>query len=149
MVEQVTANNTTYAPSLLRICIDQIADGKMQGRIIGVAVPEIVFFRGMAEFTCKIDELYNKIGNPQAFQVMRSFAKEDDYNSFKGSPNIYHSAAEINRYCGQVVTFHMIMTSRTGAEWQGILKNIDGEIINHYKTVLECINAVENFCKAL
>ena len=145
MIENSATKELHFPPNLLRICIDNYEGENISGSIIGVATPKPVSFQGMADFTVTIDRVYNQVGQPQPFHVIRSFQEEDEYQSYHGSPKRYFSSNEVNSHKGKLLSLNMIMTSRKGAEWQGIFKNIDGDIIGKYKTILECINCIENY----
>lgn len=125
----------------LRICINQRKDGEVAGFLCSVALKEILHFSSKIEFVLKVDEAYDKIGQPQPQQVLRSFREKDRplYNSYKGNPVRCYTSDEIRKYCGSEATYDLVMISRKHAEWQGILKNEDGKIKGNFESVLGCL----------
>lgn len=125
----------------LRVCINQREEGEVAGFLCSVALQEILYFSGKIEFVLKVNEAYDRIGQPQSQQVLRSFQEEDgpQYNSYKGNPVRYHTSDEIRKYAGSEVTYDLVMVSRKHAEWQGILKHTDGRIKGEFESVLRCL----------
>jgi len=125
----------------LRLCINQRKDGEVSGFLCSVALEEILHFTGKIEFVLKVDEAYDRIGQPQPQQVLRSFQEKDRplYNPYKGNPTRFHTSEEIRKHRGSEVTYDLVMISRKHAEWQGILKNIDGSIKGEFDNVIKCL----------
>ena len=131
-----------FPVNLLRVCINRRKDNnEVEGFLCSVALEDILYFSGKIEFALKVDEAYDRIGQPQPQEVLRSFQKNDRplYNSYKGNPVRWHTSDEIRKYLGSEVTYDLLMISRKHAEWQGILKNVDGEIKGEFGSVLECL----------
>ena len=149
MIKSELMKKIMFPPNLLRLCIDNFDGQSISGSIFGVAVPKVIAFTDMADFAVKIDEVYNQVGQPQPFHVMRSFNEQVEYHAYKGKPITYFSSVEVDAHKGKLLSLNMVMTSRQGAEWQGIFKDLDGNIIGKYKTVLECIKCIENFIKTI
>ncbi|MDL2249602.1 hypothetical protein M2150_001093 [Lachnospiraceae bacterium PM6-15] len=127
-----------YPVNSLRICVDEAGEEVLTGRICGVALKEPLSFTGLLDFIAKVDDAYNDIGQPQQHRVLRSFTEENRYTSYVGAPKKYHTAGEIDACLGAYATIEMVMTSRQGAEWQGLVKDLEKNILGKFATILEC-----------
>lgn len=133
-----------FPKTSIRICIDSYDDELMKGRICGIALADEISFSGIANLVVKVDDAFNRIGQPQPFQVLRSFQDGDSYQTYKGDPNCFFKSEEISQREGKLVTVDMIMLSRKRAEWQGIIKNTEGQVIGEFDTILECVKLFES-----
>ena len=125
--------------NLVRLCISSLQP--FSGLICGTAVKDPVPFTGSREFIIAVGDVYDSIGQPVPIRVMRSFREDaPKYNSFKGSPERYHTADEIEAMCGEAKTVDMVMISQRNSEWQGYLKSPEGKVIGPFATALECMN---------
>ena len=132
-----------FLANSVRICFDSNDQEMANGRICGVALENQIYFHGMTDFVVKIDEAFNIIGRPQPTRVLRSFSESTPYQSFKGTPEYFYTGEEIGSETGNVQTVDLVMLSRHRSEWQGTLKDIDGQLIGKFDTILECINLIE------
>ncbi len=125
----------------LRICIEHRNGNEISGFLCSIALKEKMCFDSKMQFVLKVNEAYDRIGQPQPQQVLRSFREQDrpQYNSYKGSPTRFHTSEEIRKYSGSEATYDLVMVSRKYAEWQGILKSADGGIKGSFESVLQCL----------
>ncbi|MGL4284375.1 hypothetical protein [Eubacterium aggregans] len=124
----------------IRICIDEQTVDRFAGRLVGIALEEAIPFDGIGEFIIKVDEAFNRIGKSQSSQIIRSFkAGKDAPRSYCGTPQHFYQSSEILDMCGQVKTIDLIMMTRKHAEWQGVLKSADGDLIGEFQSVTECL----------
>lgn len=125
----------------LRICINQRKENDVSGFLSSIALKEILHFASKVEFVLKVDEAYDRIGQPQPQQVLRSFHEKErlPYNSYNGNPVRFHTSDEIRKNFGSEATYDLVMVSRNHAEWQGVLKNADGGIKGEFESVLGCL----------
>lgn len=133
-----------YPVNSLRICVDEAGVESLTGRIYGVALKEPLAFAGMVDFIVKVDDAYNSIGQPQQHRVLRSFIEEQEHTPYVGTPKKYFTAREVDSQHGKHATAELLMTSRRGAEWQGIIKDLDKKIIGKFKTILECTEVLRD-----
>jgi len=133
-------NHAPFPVCSIRICIHSFDEHRqIIGLICGIAVKDFIHFQGVNDFIIKVDDAYNAIGRPQSFQVLRSFTEQEDYHSYVGNPPTYYDSDEIRKQVGELATYDLIMISRKNAEWQGILKNMEGELVFRFHTIIECI----------
>ena len=125
-----------YPLNAFRICIDRI-EGNVEGRVFSPLQKECIFFADMGDVLVKMDELFDKVGYPQAFQDKRSFGDgRERFNLYQGVPKGELSAAKIVLQAGKYRTFDIVVNSRKNTSWQGsiyvengmFLSDFDGEI---------------------
>ena len=129
----------------VRICLDELAEGKQKGRIYGIALEQERTFNDISDLVVKVDSCFNEIGQPQPSKILRSFGERESHQPYIGTPKIFHSAEDISQKRGQKGTLDLTMNSRQQAEWQGILRDIEGNIIEQFRSSLECIRVLEKY----
>lgn len=130
---------TDFPTNSIRLCFRTRNEDQCEGVMYGVALADAIEFTSIIDLILKVDNAFNRIGNPQPHQVLRSFAEQDAYCSYHGSPEKYHSSEEIAAMCGESGTFDLVMVTRKKAEWQGILKDAGNGRTEHFQTTLECV----------
>lgn len=138
-----------YPVNRIRICFDKYSDVTCEGRIYSKAMKEEILFSDVKDLIVQIDNVFNKIGQPQPSQVLRSFGQTERYQPYKGKPILYRTDGEIAEQIGAEHTIDMTMTSRVKAEWQGYLKEPDSAFKGRFDTVLECIDILTRRDKKL
>lgn len=127
-----------FTVTCVRVCIDSVKP-EVSGKICGITLEREYEFDNKEKMLKAIYDAYSFIGQPQPILQARSFSENaKTYCSYVGSPIRYHSDREIHENHGTLETYDLVMISRKHAEWQGIWKNVDGEIISSFETMLEC-----------
>jgi len=129
----------------VRICIDKLEEGRQQGRIYGIALEGERKFKDISDLVIKIDNCFNEIGRPQPSKILRSFGERESHQPYVGTPKVFHSTAELLQKTGQKCTLDLIMNSRQQAEWQGYLRDVEGNIIGPFCSSLECLRILEKY----
>lgn len=133
-------NPQSIPPTSLRLCIDRFDEDDMSGRILGVALESEIPFSSVRSFVASVDKAYDTIGQPQSGQISRTFGKQAvKPMPYVAVPKRYHASGEIKSAAGSLKTFDLIMQTRHHAEWQGVLKDAEGNLLGTFKSVLECI----------
>lgn len=132
-----------FAVNCIRLCFRKRSAEQYEGVIHGVALEHEVEFHGAADLIFKIDDSFNQIGQPQPHQVLRSFGENVPPCAFQGNPVRYRSNEEIDAQRGEEGTYDLLMLTRHSSEWQGILRNLDDGEFSRFKTILECMRALE------
>ena len=131
-----------YPLNAFRICADVIGDD-VEGRVFSPLKAESIPFRGMGELLVKMDELFDKVGYPQAFQDKRSFDEgKESGNLYRGIPASQRTAPEILDKSGRCNTFDVLVQSRKNTSWQGEVYDAKGEFLGGYDgeiALLDCI----------
>lgn len=121
-----------YPLNAFRICADAIGDD-VEGRVFSPLKAESISFRGMGELLVKMDELFDRVGYPQAFQDKRSFDKDKErVNLYRGIPEGELKPADIIRESGKVRTFDVVVNSRKNTSWQGCVQTDDGTVLGDF-----------------
>jgi len=121
-----------YPLNAFRICADVISDD-VEGRVFSPLKAESISFRGMGELLVKMDELFDRVGYPQAFQDKRSFDKDKErVNLYRGIPEGELKPADIIRESGKVRTFDVVVNSRKNTSWQGCVQTDDGTVLGDF-----------------
>ena len=129
-----------YPVNSIHLCFNSCDNtGVCKGVISGVALEKEIPFNSVEDLVIKIDNAFNKIGQPQPNQVLRTFSEEEEYQSYIGKPPHWHSSQEIACKAGNACTIDLVMLSRHRAEWQGILQRTGSEERFRFGTILECI----------
>lgn len=127
----------------VRLCLDQCCGSQLRGTIAGVALETPIAFTGLRSFVTGVDTAFDQIGRPQPHQLIRSFKEEPPRPAaFTANPVRRHSDASIAAQRGQVKTLDLIMLSRRHAEWQGLLKDTEHNIIGRFNSALECVQLI-------
>ena len=131
-----------YPPNAFRICVDEIGED-IKGHVISPLQTETVSFGGMTELLVKMDELFDKVGYPQAFQDKRSFdAGKELGNLYRGIPASKREPASILDESGICKTFDVLVYSRKNTSWQGEIYDEKGMFLNGFDgeiALLDCI----------
>lgn len=133
-----------YQEATLRICVDDMAEGRFCGRIFGQRLREPITFSDLNTFVAQVDALLDAQRFPQAYQQIRSFTDREiprvpavmDKEDLSDLETV--TAAE-----GDVMTFALLILSRQNACWQGRLDWLDGSPKMPFASALELIHAVE------
>ncbi len=130
-----------YTDNCIRICMDCKEKKQFKGFLCGVAVEEPVAFCNWMDFMVKVDQVYDTIGKPQPTHVIRSFDNTAPaYKPFVANPVRYHQSEAIAQLHGRAATYDLVLLSRHHAEWQGLLKQEDGQVAGRFFTAEECLN---------
>lgn len=134
----------TFSANCIRLCFDSYNDDGCQGKICGITLEEDIIFYNLTDLIIRINDAYNKIGQPQPHQVLRSFRETEDYFPYNSHPAYYHSSEEIAGRTGRLETIDLVMVSRRRAEWQGILKDIEGSVAGKFESSVKCMELLED-----
>lgn len=123
----------------IRICIDRERE-EICGRISAIALEKEIAFFSRKDLVIKINQIFDKIGQPQAHQILRSFRNTGTEDTgYCGAPVRYHTSEAIYNSYGKARTLDMMMVSRHNSEWQGVVKDKDGNVICNYSSTLDFI----------
>ncbi|MEG0378025.1 MAG: hypothetical protein RR614_06060 [Eubacterium sp.] len=133
----------TVPVNSIRLCLDHCSGGGLEGKIIGVALKDSIHFRGLRAFVTQVDKAFDTIGKPQSHQITRSFKQTEPVPTpFLANPPRYHELEEIVELLGAEKTLDLVMITRRHTEWQGILKDTEGNSVGRFNSVLECIQLI-------
>lgn len=131
-----------YPPNAFRICADKI-EKDVEGRVCSPLQLETIHFSGMTELLVKMDELFDKVGYPQAFQDKRSFDSDKEANNlYRGIPVSKREPADILNYTGECKTFDILVHSRKNTSWQGEIYNEKGAFLGGFDGEIALLSSI-------
>ena len=134
-----------YPLNAFRICADKV-DDDVEGRVFSPLKAESITFSGMGNMLVKMDELFDKVGYPQAFQDKRSFDEgKERANLYRGIPDGELLPEIILAQAGQHKTFDVLVSSRKNTSWQGELYDVDGTFLNSFDGEIELLSSIVKF----
>jgi len=136
-----------YPLNAFRICADKI-DGDVSGRVFSPLQEESVSFLGMGELLVKMDELFDRVGYPQAFQDKRSFDNDRERtNLYRGIPDGERKPGDIISQFGDVKTYDVVVTTRKNTSWQGSVQTDDGTVLGDFDGEIALLAIILNNSK--
>lgn len=133
-----------YPLNAFRICADRV-DEDVSGRVYTPLKSGSISFNGMGELLLKMDELFDRVGYPQAFQDKRSFESGGErLNLYHGIPQSKMKADEIIRQKGMAKTFDVVVESRRNTSWQGSIYLSDGTFISDFNGEIKMLESIIN-----
>lgn len=136
-----------YPLNAFRICADTIGED-VEGRVFSPLKAECIPFRGMGELLVKMDELFDRVGYPQAFQDKRSFDKDKERtNLYRGIPDGELKPGDIISNTGKIRTFDIVVTSRKNTSWQGSVQTDDGTVLGDFNGEIALLAIILNKSK--
>lgn len=137
----MSSTATVFPMNGVRICVDEYSDD-LSGRVYSKMMLVPLSFSGCSELLLSIDDLFDQIGYPQAFQVKRSFLKPAKLRKIVRMPKQMMKDEEIDEQRGNCGTFDMIVQSRRQNCWQGILVNPKRTSIKKFRSELELLDCI-------
>ena len=133
----VKESTAEFPVTSVRMCVNEESP-EYAGFLCGITLQDNISFDSKDGLIRAIDKAYTQIGQPQPTVVSKSFsAKAKGYDSYVGNPERFHSAAEIHGMHGAARTVDLIMRSRRHAEWQGLVKDLDGTVLFTFESMME------------
>ena len=134
-----------YPLNAFRICADRI-DDDVEGRVFSPLNKEKICFSGMADLLVKMDELFDRVGYPQAFQDKRSFDRDKEHsNLYRGIPESELAPAVILEQTGNCKTFDVLVHSRKNTSWQGELYDEENVFLNGFDGEIELLESIVRY----
>lgn len=131
-----------YPVNAFRICADKV-DDDIAGRAFCPLTAECIIFSGMGELLVKMDELFDRVGYPQAFQNKRSFDNDKERsNLYRGIPERERTALDMVSQFGEQTTFDVMVMSRKNTSWQGSVYQVDGTFIAEFDGEIELLSTL-------
>lgn len=133
------------APSLINVCIDQVQQGEIQGRIYHYYQKEAVPFSTVVEMLRQGEKLFDFIAFPQASTKTRSLIEKEV--SARGAvmvrPEKQVAPETIMANKGELGTFIINVKFRQNAEWQGEAFWVEEDEKMFFSNTLELIKKID------
>lgn len=122
-----------YPRNAIRICIDYYEQG-LTGRAFSPLCANVINYSGIQELLLKVDDIFDRVGYPQAFHERRTFwGVMKTKKKYGGIPLPILEAANILEKRGKIQTYDIMITSRRNTSWQGFFLNESGKRIKAFK----------------
>lgn len=110
---------TSIQKNGVRICIDQV-DEQMKGRAYSLLKKKEIKFTSWMDFLLEIDELFDEVCFPQAFEEKRTFVgNNEEKKTYHGVPDNKLEQEYIQEQWGNDSTYEILVISRRRVNWQG------------------------------
>ena len=137
-------SHSYYPLNSFRICVDSI-ENCMMGRAFSPLKKEEISFSELGELVIKMDELFDFMGYPQAFQDKRSFVtKKNQWNLYKGIPKSVLEQNAIFDKKGILITLDILVITRKNSSWQGEIYDEEGNFIHQFTGEVDLLNEISN-----
>lgn len=139
-------NVNRSAPNLLNICIDQLQQGELQGRLYHCYQKEAIYFSTVVEMIRKSEKLFDDIAFPQASTRTRSLIEQEATVSRRTPlrPERVVDPLTIMEKKGDMGTFITNVKFRQNAEWQGELFWVEKESKLFFSNTLEFLKQLDS-----
>lgn len=133
----------------LRVCVDRMDSEQLTGRVYSQYLTDPVVFRDITDFLMQMEDVFDKLDFPRAFQRKRTFSTAEPelpaLPAKKQEPaRIYMEAAYVDRMKGEVMTFLVWVATRQNSSWQGWIDWLDGSPKVDFDSALELIRLIDN-----
>jgi hypothetical protein len=135
--------------SALRICVDCITHGQINGRVYGQRLARPLIFGDIGDMLLQIDDVLNAQNYPRAFQRKRRFGMEDNAAAppLKEISGDLMSKDAVEASRGEIFTFSVNIIARQNTSWQGYIDWLDGSRLIDFRSALEFIRIVSDVLK--
>lgn len=128
----------------IRVCVDQIADGHIAGRVVSRRLTSAIVFSDIGKLLLQLEEVFDRQKFPQAFERTRTFTPEQvsrvpvarDLSSGM-------TEEEVKNTWGKKITFSLYVITRRNTTWQGFVDWLDGSPKQEYASVLSLIRLLD------
>ena len=130
-----------YAPNFINMCIDNINDGELSGRIYHCYSKEPWKFTNIRQLIELADDFFDKLEFPQASTSARSFTSIQ----FSGVDRLdkVQSPEDFIENRGQKGTFFLNVRYRQNSSWQGSVTWVEEQREQHFRSALELLKLID------
>jgi hypothetical protein len=130
-----------YAPNFINMCIDNINDEELSGRIYHCYSKEPWKFTNILQLIELADDFFDKLEFPQASTSARSFTSIQ----FSGIDRLdkVRSPEDFIENRGQKGTFFLNVRYRQNSSWQGSVTWVEEQREQHFRSALELLKLID------
>ena len=130
-----------YAPNFINMCIDNIDDGELSGRIYHCYSKEPWKFTNILQLIELADDFFDRLEFPQASTSARSFTS----TQFLGVDRLdkVQSPEDFIENRGQQGTFFLNVRYRQNSSWQGSVTWVEEQREQHFRSALELLKLID------
>ena len=128
--------------NMIRLCIDGYRED-LTGRAYNKMLLVPLLFAGYGGLLLGMDDLFEQVGYPQAFQVRRTFLGPGKPNGSIRMPKQLMEDEEIEKQSGSCRTFDIIVQSRRQCGWQGLVMNPERTSVRKFRSEMELLGCIQ------
>ena len=130
-----------YAPNFINMCIDNINDEELSGRIYHCYSKEPWKFTNILQLIELADDFFDRLEFPQASTSARSFTSIQ----FSGVDRLdkVRSPEDFIENRGQKGTFFLNVRYRQNSSWQGSVTWVEEQREQHFRSALELLKLID------
>ena len=130
-----------YTPNFINMCIDNINDGELSGRIYHCYSKEPWKFTNILQLIELADDFFDRLEFPQASTSARSFTS----TQFSGVDRLdkVQSPEDFIENRGQKGTFFLNVRYRQNSSWQGSVTWVEEQREQHFRSALELLKLID------
>lgn len=126
----------------IRICLDNLENSQLSGRIYNVTLKEPIIFHDFGKMIIDVDTLFEEIGAPQSFQKRRTFGQTKEKKQFQYHKEVVMNEDEFYKQKGKLYTFDFVVKSRLHTGMQGVIYDVDGNRIGLFENEMELLKKI-------
>lgn len=130
------------APNLVNVCVDQICNGEMVGRLYHCYKKDASEFSNVVELVKKVEQLFDRISFPQASTQSRSFVESSSVSG-RGCLEKVVEQEEVVQHRGKCGSFLVCVQFRQNATWQGNLFWAEKGMKKEFSNTLDFIKMMD------
>ena len=136
-------NGFNHNNSILRICVDRIADRTLSGCVLSRRLTQPLPFNGLTELALQMEAVFEQQNFPQASQRIRTFLRSESFENF-AAPSPAHGMGEemVMEGRGEIATFDVTVISRRNSTWQGVVNWLDGSELREFTSYLDLMRLI-------
>ncbi|MEG0365256.1 MAG: hypothetical protein RR585_00365 [Coprobacillus sp.] len=132
--------------NMIHLCIDEYTEYSMKGRAYNNTIKEVVEFNDIQELFLKLDDIFDKNGNPFSSEEKRSFKKEITKETvYQNKPETLKEYHEFLEFDGILGSLDFVVKTRLYSNWQGIIFYNDQQ--ESFNDVVDLIEKISFFLK--
>lgn len=135
------SGTVVFPMNMIRLCIDGYGND-LSGRVYSKLILMPLLFSGCSGMLLQMDDVFEQVGYPQAFQVRRTFFKPKKLRGSIRIPKHLLDDTEIEKQRGECRTFDIIVQSRNQSGWQGILLDMERTSAKKFKSEMELLHCI-------
>ena len=128
-----------HAPNLINICVDNVRDGIISGRMFHCYTEEAWQFETMVQLLEMMDQFFDSIDYPQASTETRMFnnktVQEIELKKVRSQQELI-----LNR--GKKGTFYVRVQYRQNSSWQGQIEWAEKGVLKQFDSELDFIKLI-------
>lgn len=139
-IEQYAINIS--APNLLNVCVDQMKDGELSGRLYHCYRESAFELTNIVELLKEAEQLFDKISYPQASTRTRSFV-ENGTTLQTVRPDKVKEQRELFEHRGECGSFMVFVKFRQNSTWQGEMVWLEKNEKRRFSNTLDFVKIID------